>query len=271
MGGVGATGAMSATGAQGATGAVVGGGQGVRGATGPARAALATHVASITVRRASIVLVPGAPSSPAATYSLPAGFAVTPEDAFKAVYTDGELVPRGAAGWSPSVASTMTLTLAPGVYGVTGATYVTYGVWAVGVSSDTPTLSWTLRATTSEAGEIVVHKGVGESVPGASYREYVLDACAWSVERLMFDVPACANVRVYFRLVPVARALTTALDAMVTGHAFRLYIKFVPSAGETRVLGLMQYTRFGRLFTKNPPSMDPHGHEPLGVEMPSGA
>ena len=191
-GATGQQGQPSGMGAQGPTGASVVGDQGTRGATGPARAALATQVSSVTVRRASIVVVPGVPSAGAATYSLPADFAVAPDDAFKAVYTDGELTPR-SGGWSPGAASTMTLTLAPGVY----------GVWALGVSSDTPTLSWTLRATTS-VGEITLHVGAGETVPKTTYREYVLDACAWPAAKLMLDVTACTNLRVYFRLVPVA-------------------------------------------------------------------
>ena len=145
------------------------------------------------MRRAAIVVVPCAPSLASETYALPNGFSVTPDDAFKAVYTDGELLPR-ATGWSPLGAATMTLALAHEVY----------GVWGFGVSSDTPTLSWTLRAATS-VGEIVVHVGASESVPSTSYKEYVLAACAWPVTALHFDVAAaCSNLRVYFRLLAVA-------------------------------------------------------------------
>ena len=206
-GATGATGLKSAIGATGATGASVVGEQGAAGATGPTRAALATTIAGISVRRAAMVVVPCAPSLASETYALPSGFSVTPDDAFKAVYTDGELLPR-ATGWSPLGAATMTLALAQEVY----------GVWGFGVSSDTPTLSWTLRAATS-VGEIVLHAGTSESVPKASYKEYVLPACAWPVTKLLLDVPACTNLRVYFRLVPVAPTVPDAVPV----------IRFVPS------------------------------------------
>jgi hypothetical protein len=192
-GATGAQGQPSGAGTQGATGASVAGDQGVRGATGPARAALATQVSSVTVRRASIVVVPGAPSTSAATYGLPSGFSVSPTDAFTAVYTDGELVPRSGAGWSPSAASTMTLK-------VSGS----YTAFSFGVSSDTSTLSWTLLATTP-VGEIKLHVGESETLSASAYKEYVHDACAWPVAELKLRVGgACTNLRVYFRLMPVA-------------------------------------------------------------------
>ena len=192
-GATGATGLKSAIGATGATGASVVGEQGAAGSTGPARAALATQVSSITVRRASIFVVPRAPSLASETYTLPASFTVSPTAAFEAVYTEGELVPRASAGWSPSGAATMTLNLIG-----------SHTVFSFGVSSDTTPLSWTLRATTS-VGEIALHVGASETVPNTSYREYVLSACAWPVSVVSFDVgSACMNLRIYFRLMPVA-------------------------------------------------------------------
>ena len=198
MGGVGATGSTSATGAQGATGAVVGGGQGVRGVTGPARPALKTAVgtagmaAPLTVRRASLVVVPGAPATSASTYALPASSTVAPTAAFEAVYTDGELVP-GSGGWTTSSAATMTLDL-----GSASA----YAVWSFGMSA-TSSVTWTLRAETS-VGTLVLHAATNEPVPSAAYREYVLHDCAWPATKLMLDVTACTNLRVYFRLLSVA-------------------------------------------------------------------
>ena len=200
MGGVGATGATSATGAQGATGAVVGGGQGVRGVTGPARAALKTTVgaagaagtAPLTVRRASLVVVPGAPATSASTYALPASSTVSPTSAFEAVYTDGELVPA-SGGWTTSSAATMTLDL-----GSASA----YAVWSFGMSA-TSSVTWTLRAETS-VGTLVLHTVTNEPVPSAAYREYVLEDCAWPATKIMLDVTACTNLRVYFRLLSVA-------------------------------------------------------------------
>ena len=192
-GATGATGLPSAIGVQGATGASVLGDQGASGATGPARAALATTVSSRAVRRAAIFVVPCAPSLASEKYTLPSGFSVSPTASFDAVYTEGELVPRASAGWSPSSAATMTLDLSG-----------SHTVFSFGVSSDTATLSWTLRAATS-VGEIVVHVGASESVPSSSYKEYVLAACAWPVTKLHFDVAAtCSNLRVYFRLLAVA-------------------------------------------------------------------
>ena len=191
-GATGPEGQPSGVGTQGPTGASVVGDQGTRGATGPARAALATQVSSVTVRRASIVVVPGVPATGAATYSLPSGFVVAPTDAFTAVYTDGELVPRSGAGWSPGAASEMTLT-------VSGS----YTAFSFGVSSVTSSLSWTLLATTA-VGEITLHVGEGETLSAATYKEYVHDACAWPVTELKLRVGACTNLRVYFRLMPVA-------------------------------------------------------------------
>jgi hypothetical protein len=197
MGAVGATGATSATGAQGATGAVVGGGQGVRGVTGPARAALKTAVgaagaAPLTVRRASLVVVPGAPATSASAYALPASSAVSPTAAFEAVYTDGELVPS-SGGWTTSSAATMTLDL-----GSASA----YAVWSFGVSA-TSSVTCTLRAETS-VGTLVLHTVTNEPVPSTAYREYVMDDCAWPATKIMLDVTACTNLRVYFRLLSVA-------------------------------------------------------------------
>lgn len=192
QGPMGAQGQGSGIGAQGAPGVSVVGDQGSRGATGPARAALATQVSSVTVRRASIVVVPGAPSTSAATYSLPASFSVTPTDVFTAVYTDGELAPRSGAGWSPGAASTMTLTLSG-----------SYTAFSFGVSSATTPLSWTLTATTS-VGEVTLHEGASETLSASTYKEYVHDACAWPATELKLRVgSACTNLRVYFRLVPV--------------------------------------------------------------------
>ncbi len=190
-GATGPEGQPSGVGTQGPTGASVAGDQGSRGATGPARAALATRVSSVTVRRASIVVVPGAPSTSGATYSLPSGFVVAPADAFTAVYTDGELAPKSGAGWSPTGASEMTLT-------VSGS----YTAFSFGVSSVTSPLSWTLLATTA-VGEITLHEGTGETLAAATYKEYVHDACAWPVTELKLRVGACTNLRVYFRLMPV--------------------------------------------------------------------
>jgi hypothetical protein len=191
-GATGPQGDPSGVGTQGATGASVVGDQGVRGATGPARAALATQVSSVTVRRASIVVVPGVPATGATTYSLPSGFEVTPTDAFTAVYTDGELVPKSGAGWSPTGASEMKLT-------VNGS----YTAFSFGVSSVTSSLSWTLLATTA-VGEITLHEATRETLSAATYKEYVHDACAWPVTELKLKVGACEKLRVYFRLMPVA-------------------------------------------------------------------
>jgi hypothetical protein len=69
------------------------------------------------------------------------------------------------------------------------------------------------------------------------------------------------------RVVDVATA--KALTAMVTGHAFKIEIKFVPSAGETRVLGLMQYLRYGRLFTSIG-TTDHYGTAGQWIQAPDG-
>ena len=193
QGATGVPGQTSAVGTQGAPGATVVGDQGAQGATGAARAALATQVSSVTVRRASILVVPCAPSSSLATHSLPSGFTVSPTDVFAAVYTDGELVPRSGAGWSPAAAATMTLTLSG-----------SYTAFSFGVSAVTSPLSWTLSATTS-VGVITLHVGTSETLSASAYREYVHDACAWPATELKLSVSgACSNLRVYFRLVPVA-------------------------------------------------------------------
>jgi len=65
------------------------------------------------------------------------------------------------------------------------------------------------------------------------------------------------------------RDSSKALDAMMSGHAFRLSIKFVPSSGDTRVLGLMQYTRFGRLFTRIG-TKDHYGTSGQWIQAPDG-
>ena len=56
---------------------------------------------------------------------------------------------------------------------------------------------------------------------------------------------------------------------MMTGHAFRLAIKFVPKIGNTRVLGLMQYTRFGRLFNRIGTD-DHYGTSGQWIQAPDG-
>jgi len=67
------------------------------------------------------------------------------------------------------------------------------------------------------------------------------------------------------------RNSSKALDAMMSGHAFRLSIKFVPSSGaaDARVLGLMQYTRFGRLFTRIG-TKDHYGTSGQWIQAPDG-
>jgi len=65
------------------------------------------------------------------------------------------------------------------------------------------------------------------------------------------------------------RESSQALDAMMTGHAFRLSINFVPSSGDTRVLGIMQYTRFGRLFTRIGTD-DHYGTSGQWIQAPDG-
>ena len=65
------------------------------------------------------------------------------------------------------------------------------------------------------------------------------------------------------------RESSQALDAMMTGHAFRLSINFVPSLGNTRVLGLMQYTRFGSLFTRIGTN-DHYGTSGQWIQAPDG-
>ena len=65
------------------------------------------------------------------------------------------------------------------------------------------------------------------------------------------------------------RESSQALDAMMTGHAFRLSINFVPSLGNTRVLGLMQYTRFGSLFTRIG-TKDHYGTSGQWIQAPDG-
>jgi len=46
------------------------------------------------------------------------------------------------------------------------------------------------------------------------------------------------------------RDSSQAVTAMITGNLFRIEVNFVSRLGDTSVLGLMQYTRFGRLFTR---------------------
>ena len=60
-----------------------------------------------------------------------------------------------------------------------------------------------------------------------------------------------------------------ALDAMVSGHGFRLAINFVAGVDDTRVLGLMQYTRFGRLFTRIEKN-DHYGTSGQWIQAPDG-
>ena len=60
-----------------------------------------------------------------------------------------------------------------------------------------------------------------------------------------------------------------ALDAMVTGHAFTLAINFVAGVDDTRVLGLMQYTRMGRLFTRISKN-DHYGTSGQWIQAPDG-
>jgi hypothetical protein len=60
-----------------------------------------------------------------------------------------------------------------------------------------------------------------------------------------------------------------ALDAMMTGHVFRSTINFVPSSGNTRVLGLMQYTRFGSLFNRIG-TKDHYGTSGQWIQAPDG-
>jgi hypothetical protein len=193
---VGATGAASASGEQGAQGAIVAGDGGATGVTGPARAALKTSTSAsgstLTMRRASMIVVPGAPISSSATYSMPPSASVSPTAAFEAVYTDGDLVPS-SSGWTTSSAATMTLDLGSGS---------TYAVWSFGISAAS-TVTWTLRAETS-VGNLALHSATSETVPPSSFREYVLAHCAWPASRVMLDVQSCTNVRVYFRLISVA-------------------------------------------------------------------
>jgi len=59
------------------------------------------------------------------------------------------------------------------------------------------------------------------------------------------------------------------LDAMITGHVFRSTINFVPSPGNTRVLGLMQYTRFGSLFSRIGTD-DHYGTSGQWIQAPDG-
>ena len=65
------------------------------------------------------------------------------------------------------------------------------------------------------------------------------------------------------------RDSSKALDAMMSGHGFRLSINFVPSLGNTRVLGLMQYTRFGSLFTRIGTN-DHYGTSGQWIQAPDG-
>jgi hypothetical protein len=60
-----------------------------------------------------------------------------------------------------------------------------------------------------------------------------------------------------------------ALDAMVTGHAFKLAVNFVAGVDDTRVLGLMQYTRMGRLFTRISKN-DHYGTSGQWIQAPDG-
>jgi hypothetical protein len=80
--------------------------------------------------------------------------------------------------------------------------------------------------------------------------------------------PTFADQRVT-RVVDVVANTAKALAAMVTGHAFRIEVKFVPSLGETRVLGLMQYTRYGRLFTSIG-TEDHYGTSGQWIQAPDG-
>jgi hypothetical protein len=139
-----------------------------------------------------LVVVPGAPATSASTYALPASSTVSPTAAFEAVYTDGELVPA-SGGWTTSSAATMTLDL-----GSASA----YAVWSFGISA-TSSVTWTLRAETS-VGTLVLHAATAETVPSTAYREYVLEDCAWPATKIMLDVTACTNLRVYFRLLSVS-------------------------------------------------------------------
>ena len=66
-----------------------------------------------------------------------------------------------------------------------------------------------------------------------------------------------------------ARESSKALDAMMTGHAFRISVNFVTSPGNTRVLGLMQYTRFGRLFARIGKD-DHYGTSGQWIQAPDG-
>ena len=65
------------------------------------------------------------------------------------------------------------------------------------------------------------------------------------------------------------RDSSQALDAMMTGHAFRLSIDFVTSLNNTRVLGLMQYTRFGSLFNRIGTN-DHYGTSGQWIQAPDG-
>ena len=80
--------------------------------------------------------------------------------------------------------------------------------------------------------------------------------------------PTFADQRVT-RVVHVVANATKSLTAMVTGHAFRIEVKFVPSVGETRVLGLMQYIRYGRLFTRIGTD-DHYGTSGQWIQAPDG-
>ena len=179
---------------QGGVGPVVVGATGIQGATGPARPALATSLRGVTVRRASLTVVPGAPIGAAATHAMPGTSTVSPTTAFAAVYTDGDLAPRSGAGWTTGSAATMELAL-----GSVGGR----AVWSFGVSATASPATWTLSAVTS-VGTIVLHEATNEAVPSATYREFVLPDCAWAASKVMLAVPSCTNLRVYFRLVPVS-------------------------------------------------------------------
>jgi hypothetical protein len=193
QGATGLTGQSSAAGDGGVVGPVVVGATGVSGATGPARPRLAATLGGVTVRRASLLLVPGAPSSAAATHAMPGTSSVSPSTAFAAVYTDGDLVPQ-SGGWTTAGPATMELALGD----VTGR-----AVWSFGISATTSPVTWTLSAVTS-VGTIVLHDATNQQVPSATYREFVLPDCAWAASKVMLSVPSCANLRVYFRLVPVS-------------------------------------------------------------------